>query len=418
MRDPPEFKLTTITLLDGPASDSRRPFAVQSPSFAPPLSIHSPSHWYRLRASTTEPAGNHIPPSCLPMSTWRWLSPCPTVATIRTGVLCFVPPAEGAMSASKYGFLVIWSVQLPKNPTWSSWDDSYLMLMPGDINIETMWWTKGTPLLHILPYSALDDHVRSGLEALERGTASGELSRFLQKHFTTADGLFSKTMGNQCACWVSGNPQDHVYTTGAGSYRYLKLDTFSMRECAKQAAEYAGAAAKRWIPCMVPQQEVTFGDITVTASIRKLQFLDRTSFSLEIKARWTEFDATAQGGGARRRRKAATRTLNKPRQLWCLDYSRTCAQRHERKRLEFPGRGPEFPGRNFQSTVPLSQFPSRPLTKRQSSVTVCGVVQFPRFTPSVVPLIHFPSHSPPPKISTLQVSPTPHQLDNNLFVLC
>jgi hypothetical protein len=290
------FELTTITLLEDPTYDSRHPFVAQLPSFAPPLTIHNPSLWYRLHASTTETAGDHIPPSSLPMPTWKWLSPCQTVATIRTGVLCFAPPAGGAMSASTCGFLVIWSVQLPRVPAWSSWDDPYPMFRSGEFNMGTLWWTEGTPLLHILPYSTLDDHVRSGLEMLERGTVRGELSRFLQKHFTTLDGLFGKTMGKQCACWVTGNPKDYVHTTDAGAYLYFNRASSTMRECAKETAEYAIAAAKYWIPCMVPEQEVTLGDITVTASIRKLQFLDRTSFSLEIKTRRTELDAAAQGG--------------------------------------------------------------------------------------------------------------------------
>lgn len=54
----------------------------------------------------------------------------------------------------------------------------------------------------------------------------------------------------------------------------------------------AEAAAERWMPRMVPEQEVTLEDITVTASIRKLQFLDRTSLSLEVQTRAKDSGAT------------------------------------------------------------------------------------------------------------------------------
>lgn len=128
--DPLDFKLTTITLQDDPDSNLRHSIGLR-PTFisTPPLSIHllpigldtwlcngrgdSPS--YELHASATANAGSFTAPSYLSMLDLYWLSPCRTVTTIRTGVLCFVP-AEGAKAPSKYGFLVVLSVQLPQVP--------------------------------------------------------------------------------------------------------------------------------------------------------------------------------------------------------------------------------------------------------------------------------------------------------------
>lgn len=127
---PLDFKLTTITLQDDPDSNLRHSIRLR-PTFisTPPLSIHllpigldtwlcngrgdSPS--YELHASATANAGSFTAPSYLSMLDLYWLSPCRTVTTIRTGVLCFVP-AEGAKAPSKYGFLVVLSVQLPQVP--------------------------------------------------------------------------------------------------------------------------------------------------------------------------------------------------------------------------------------------------------------------------------------------------------------
>lgn len=290
--DPLDFKLTTITLQDDPDSNLRHSIGLR-PTFisTPPLSIHllpigldtwlcngrgdSPS--YELHASTTANAGSFTAPSYLSMLDLYWLSPCRTVTTIRTGVLCFVP-AEGAKAPSKYGFLVVLSVQLSQVPPWPRWITAGSMAS-GEPDLETLWWNEGTPLLHIFPYSALDADLRSGLEVLERGMAKGELSRLLQEHLVTLDDLFGETRDSECACWITGDRRHHV-------------NYDAIQKCKQKAMKDAEAAAERWMPRMVPEQEVTLEDITVTASIRKLQFLDRTSLSLEIQTRAKDSGAT------------------------------------------------------------------------------------------------------------------------------
>lgn len=150
----------------------------------------------------------------------------------------------------------------------------------GKSDLETLWWKEGTPLLHVVPCSALKDDLRSGLDDLEQGMAKGELSRLLRKHLVTLDDLFGETGDGECACWITGGPTAH----GA--------DYIDMKKCKEKAMKDAEAAAKRWMPRMVPEQEVALEGNTITASIRKLQFLDRTSFSLEIQTRAKDSGAT------------------------------------------------------------------------------------------------------------------------------
>lgn len=185
------------------------------------------------------------------------------------------------MSASKSGFLVIWSVQLPRVPSWCPWD-SWYWTSTAEFNMGASWWDEGTPLLHVVPYSALKEDLRSGLEALERGTTKSDVFQLLQQHATTLDGLLVEPDDDDCACWITGDPQDHVRDLGV---KGLYARNLSKLECATKSERKAAAAAEKWIPLMVPEQEVTLEGITVTASIRKLQFLGRTLFLLEIKTR-------------------------------------------------------------------------------------------------------------------------------------
>lgn len=185
------------------------------------------------------------------------------------------------MSASKSGFLVIWSVQLPRVPPWCPWGDWY-WTSTAEFNMGASWWDEGTPLLHVVPYSALKEDLRSGLGALERGTTKSDVFQLLQQHATTLDGLLVEADDDDCACWITGDPQDHVSGLGV---KGLSARNRSRLECARKSERKAAAAAEKWIPLMVPEQEVTLEGITVTASIRKLQFLGRTLFLIEIKTR-------------------------------------------------------------------------------------------------------------------------------------
>lgn len=166
----------------------------------------------------------------------------------------------------------------PRSPPWPRWITAGSMAS-GEPDLETLWWNEGTPLLHIFPYSALDADLRSGLEVLERGMAKGELSRLLQEHLVTLDDLFGETRDSECACRITGDRRHH-------------FNYDAIQKCKQKAMKDAEAAAERWMPRMVPEQEVTLEDITVTASIRKLQFLDRTSLSLEIQTRAKDSGAT------------------------------------------------------------------------------------------------------------------------------
>lgn len=185
------------------------------------------------------------------------------------------------MSASKSGFLVIWSVQLPRVPSWCP-SDSWYWTSTAEFNMGASWWDEGTPLLHVVPYSALKEDLRLGLEALERGTTKSDVFQLLQQHATTLDGLLVEPDDDDCACWITGDPQDHVSGLGV---KGLYARNLSKLECATKSERKAAAAAEKWIPLMVPEQEVTLEGITVTASIRKLQFLGRTLFLLETKTR-------------------------------------------------------------------------------------------------------------------------------------
>lgn len=289
-----EFKLTTITLLDGSADDAEEYIQAQLPSFVPPLSIEV-SHPYRLHASTTKSAkGYYIPPSSLPTTAWKWFCPCQDVATIRTGVLCFTP-AAGVLAPSRHSFLVVWSVQLSHDGVWPRRDNLF-MSTGEELNRRTSWWNGATPLLHVVPYSALNDDLRSGLEALEQGTAKGQLLGCLRKHLKTLDGLFGETLDSRCACWITNDIKEHVSSTATKGHDLVST-FFDMDGCAARSMESAEAAAEKWVPLMVPKQEVTLGEMTVTASIRKLRFLDRVSFSLDITTRPAADSGATQGGG-------------------------------------------------------------------------------------------------------------------------
>lgn len=195
------------------------------------------------------------------------------------------------MPVSKYGFVVIWSLQFPRDRPWPSAYSKHDMSGCGYTTMRNSWWNEGAPLLHVVPYSALKDNVRSGLEILEGAGEKGVLSRFLQEHVTTLDGLFGEARDNECSCWITGNPRDHIGPPRAPG-RHATTN-----KCSARSMRYAKAAAKIWIPRMAHKQQVALGKISVGVSIEKLRLLDRTSFSLNISTRrasskWRDYDET------------------------------------------------------------------------------------------------------------------------------
>lgn len=74
--------------------------------------------------------------------------------------------------------------------------------------------------------------------------AKGELSRLLQEHLVTLDDLFGETRDSECACWITGDRKHH-------------FNYDAIQKCKQKAMKDAEAAAERWMPRMVPEQEVT-----------------------------------------------------------------------------------------------------------------------------------------------------------------
>lgn len=153
------------------------------------------------------------------------------------------------MSASKSGFLVIWSVQLPRVPSWCPWD-SWYWTSTAEFNMGASWWDEGTPLLHVVPYSALKEDLRSGLEALERGTTKSDVFQLLQQHATTLGGLLVEPDDDDCACWITGDPQDHFSGLGV---KGLYARILSKLECATKSERKAAAAAEKVDPAYGPR---------------------------------------------------------------------------------------------------------------------------------------------------------------------
>lgn len=137
------------------------------------------------------------------------------------------------------------------------------------------WWDDGTPLLRIIP--CRDVPCDLSLEALkDQGLAQGWFLSYLQKQFTAIDGLFKEV-------------QDYMhYSKPDGDTLPLRSESAGMTP-AKKAEAHPKAVARIWRQNMAPEQQITLGNVVVSASMRTLKFLDRTSFSLEVNIRPLDF---------------------------------------------------------------------------------------------------------------------------------
>ena len=218
---------------------------------------------YRLWASTSDFLGNHLAPTALEFNWWRWLSPCLSFSTIRSGILCFLLSNEVAV-ASDIGFLVVWSIELPVVPRWRS-----LASRKPEYATAKIWWDDGTPLLRIIPCRNVQCDLSP--EALKtQGLAKGWFLSYLQERFSTIDDLFEEVQDYK----HDSTPDRDCSPSESESARMTPVE---------RAVAESKAAAKIWRETMAPEQQMTLGNVLVSASIKTLKFLDRTSFSLEIK---------------------------------------------------------------------------------------------------------------------------------------